>query len=397
MPITRDQVINNYIDFFAAGAKAPAALKYGLEAEHFVIDKTTRQAVPYFGENGVLALLKDLAPSFAAEYRADGHLLGLISDEAELSLEPGSQLELSVAAANDIAEVAATYGKYHQIITAILADRNQELLSIGYQPVTLVRDIELKTKKRYAFMDRHFRNTGSYGINMMRGTASCQVVLDYTDEQDFIVKYQSAAILTPLLALLAANAPYFEGQPNQNPLIRTQIWRGVDPARCGIPPAAFAADFSFRKYAEYIIGQDAIFEAENDVSEKSERKVGEILRDKPGWDEAYLLYLSLVFPDVRLRQYIEIRVADSLPADKMFAYMALIKGLFLDIAALKNWLAPFPRSIKAITQAGDAIMEKGNKAAVYGQPAADLLNRMLEMAHKNLNEAESEILKRGFG
>ena len=396
MRITRDQVISNYIDFFAAGSKPPTALKYGLEAEHFVIDKNTRCAIPYFGENGVLALLNDLSPHFTTEYQSDGHLLGLFSDEVELSLEPGSQLELSITAATDIAKIAATYDKYHQIITAILANRNQELISIGYQPASLVRDIELLPKQRYTFMDQHFRHTGKHGINMMRGTASCQVVLDYTDEQDFVAKYQSAAILTPLFALLTTNSPYFEGRPNQNPLIRTQIWRDVDPARCGIPPSAFDPDFSFHKYAEYIIGQTAIFEVDNNSSRESNRIVSEILRAKPDWDEDYLLYLSLVFPDVRLRQYIEIRVADSLPAAKMFAYMSLIKGLFLDISALKECLAPFPKSLEAITKAGDAIIEKGINATVYGKPVADLLEQMLELSLKNLNQKESEILTHGF-
>ncbi|MCL2718043.1 MAG: glutamate-cysteine ligase family protein [Lachnospiraceae bacterium] len=398
---TTETIIKNYTDFFAAGSKHPNDLKYGLEAEHFIIDKDTRKAVTYFGENGVLQLLNELKPHFISEYWTDGYLFGLINDEAELSLEPGSQLEISITASSDIAEIAAIYHKYHCIITSILASRNQELLSEGYQPATLVNDIELLPKKRYTFMNGHFRSTGNRGINMMRGTASCQVVLDYFNEKDFISKYQSACILTPLFALISSNSPIFEAKPNENPLIRTEIWRGVDPARCGIPPATFAPDFSFRKYAEYIIGQAAIFEIVESKSNKfesikSERKVDEVLSVKPVWDDDYLLYLSLVFPDVRLRQYIEIRVTDSMPAPQTFAYMALIKGLFLDMECLNKWLAKFPRSIEAITEAGDALMEKGMGAIVYGEPVTDLLNQMIELSLEQLNQKESEILKNGF-
>ncbi|MCL2051009.1 MAG: glutamate-cysteine ligase family protein [Lachnospiraceae bacterium] len=395
MPTT-ETIIKNYTDFFAAGSKRPTDLKYGLEAEHFIVDRDSRQSIPYFGENGVLQLLNELKPHFTSEYWADGHLFGLINNEAELSLEPGSQLEISVAASADITELAFIYNKYHQIISTILAKRNQELLSEGYQPKTLVRDIPLLPKKRYTFMDQHFNKTGNYGINMMRGTASCQVVLDYTDEKDFINKYQCACLLAPLFAIISSNAPIFEAKPNDNPLIRTAIWRGVDPARCGIPPAAFDPDFSFRKYAEYIISQDAIFEAEADISKKSERKVSAVLSTKPKWSEEYLLYLSLVFPDVRLRQYIEIRVADSMPATQTFAYMALIKGLFLDMDSLNEWLTKFPRSINAITEAFDALMAKGLDAIVYGEPVTCLLNEMRELSLQQLSKKERTLLKEGI-
>ena len=408
----RETIIKNYVDFFNAGSKHPTDLKYGVEAEHFVIDKNTKKAIPYLGENGVCQLLSELKPHFVGEYLVDGSLLGLYSDEAEISLEPGSQLEISITASDDIAAIAAIYQKYHDIITTILAGRDQELVTIGYQPATLVRDITLLPRKRYTFMDDHFKKTGDRGINMMRGTASCQVVIDYTDEKDFISKFQNACLLTPLFALISSNTPMYEGKPNANPLIRTEIWRGVDPARCGIPPVTFEPDFSFAKYAEYIIGQAAIFEVikdnspnenkssnignciiKNNPSKQSDRLVADVLTQNPVWDDDYLLYLSLVFPDVRLRQYIEIRVADSMPAARTFAYMALIKGLFLDMPSLNQWLSKFPHNIKAIKDAENAIMDKGIEAIVYGEPVADLLKQMLELSSKSLNPAEKTILK----
>jgi len=411
----RETTIQNYVDFFTAGCKPPTTLKYGLEAEHFVINKTTHKAIPYLGEGGVFELLNTLKYHFTGEYLVDGHLLGLFSDEAEISLEPGSQLEISITASANIADLATIYQKYHQIITNILAKKNQEIITIGYQPVTLVQEIELLPRKRYAYMDEHFNKTGDRGINMMRGTASCQVVIDYTDERDFINKFQNACILTPLFALISTNTPYYEGKPNENLLIRTEIWRGVDPERCNIPPITFAPDFSFAKYAEYIINQAAIFEViknnpeinntsstgrsciiKNNPSKESDRRVYEILNNKPEWDEDYLLYLSLVFPDVRLRQYIEIRVADSMPADQTFAYVALIKGLFQNMPSLNQWLSKFPKSIEAITAAGDAIMQDGYDAIVYGEPVTELLKQMIELAHKSLNPVEGEMLRKGF-
>ena len=395
MPST-DSIIKNYVEFFRAGAKDPADLKHGLEAEHFIVYKDTKKAVPYLGENGVCALLHELSPHFDREYVDDGHLLGLLSDAAELSLEPGSQLEISTAASASIAEMAATYEKIRTLIDPILESKGQELVSIGYQPATLAAEIELLPKTRYRYMDTHFKQAGTHGINMMRATASCQVVLDYVDEADFIEKYRAACILLPLLSLFAANSPVFEGEKNDNPLIRTVIWRGVDPARSCLVPSTFDEDFSFAAYAAYIINQAAIFEMKNEAAKKSARSVRAVLAKKDAlitWDEDYLLYLSLVFPDVRLRQYIEIRIADAMPTEKSFAYVALIKGLFSDMAALRAWLKPFPRSISAITAAQDAIMQEGLNALVYGESAARLLKQMRMLAEAGLTPEERIFLQ----
>jgi glutamate--cysteine ligase len=212
------------------------------------------------------------------------------------------------------------------------------------------------------------------------------VALDYSSEADFINKYQYACLLLPLLSFISSNSPVFEGQENSNPLIRTVIWRGVDSARSCIVPTTFAADFSFARYAEYIIDQAAIFEMKDGKAEKSERKVDEVLAAKTEWDEDFLLYLSLVFPDVRLRQYIEIRIADAMDEERTFAYMALIKGLFSDAAALGDWLADVPRSITAITAAQDAIMKDGMQAQVYGRPVKLLLEEMMGLAARQLTD-----------
>ncbi|MCL2254282.1 MAG: glutamate-cysteine ligase family protein [Lachnospiraceae bacterium] len=394
---SRESIITNYTDFFAAGCKEPGELKYGIEAEHIITYNNTGKAVPYLGDDGVCSLLHELKKYFTETDMTDGHLIGLLNDEANISLEPGSQLEISITASESIPEISRIYQKYHKIISDILTERKQEINTVGYQPASLVRDIVILPKCRYYFMDQHFGRSGGSGINMMRGTASCQVILDYTDEKDFINKYRCASVLTPLLALISTNTPIFEGAPNHNLLIRTKIWRDVDPARCGIPPETFNPDFSFAKYAEYIINQAAIFEIKDEKSTGSDKKVSEILADKPDWDDDYLLYLSLAFPDVRLRQYIEIRVADSMDAVKMFAYMALIKGLFLDMPCLNKWLSKFPFSIDSIINAQDAIMKEGMNALVNEEPVADLLNQMIKLSLANLDKEESEILLSGFG
>ncbi|MDR0220237.1 MAG: hypothetical protein LBI54_02395 [Lachnospiraceae bacterium] len=395
--VNNERLIQNYIDYFAAGCKISRDMKYGLEAEHFIVAGATWEAIPYSGENGVASFLQEMSRHFAHEYWEDGHLLGLYNDEAALSLEPGSQLEISIEASNDIAAMQKVYEKYRLLFDAALAARGQEIREDGYQPISRVADIELLPKKRYEFMDGHFRSTGTGGIEMMRGTASCQVALDYADETDFIAKYRCAYLLTPLLALLTDNSPRYEGRDYDRWLLRTDIWRRVDPARSGIVPSVFDPDFSFRKYAEYVLGQKAIFAVVDGIAEKSGKRVTEILAERTEWDEDHLLYLSLVFPDVRLRQYIEIRVADAMEPPQTFAYLALIKGLFTDIGGLREWAGKFPQSITAIEAAQDAIMANGWEATAYGTPVSELCQQMMALAAAQLDAGERAILQNGFG
>jgi glutamate--cysteine ligase len=398
---TQNHIIENYINFFAAGCKDVNDLRYGVEAEHFIVNKNTGVHIPYLGDNGIAAFLQELSPHFNKEYRENEHLLGFFGDDAAISLEPGGQLELSVNASADIGYLAETYRRYHDIITSLLSARGYQLCSIGYQPISKVSEIELLPRDRYRCMDAHFKKTGERGINMMRGTASCQVALDYTSEADFVTKYRYAYLLLPLLSLISSNTPVFEGEKNHNKLIRTHIWRGVDPARCGIVPMTFAADFSFAAYAEYIAAQEAVLEINDGITTKSERAVRDVLSKRTKWDEDYLLYLSLVFPDVRLRQYIEIRVADAMDAERTFAYMALIKGLFQDTQGLGKWLeALYPHIMDtneaaAITAAQDAIMAAGIQAVVYGHPVTELLAQMMALAAGQLeNNEERERIKK---
>ncbi|MDR0287498.1 MAG: hypothetical protein LBI03_07345, partial [Clostridiales bacterium] len=378
---SQEILVSKIIDYFVSGCKKRDELKFGLEVEHFVVDRKSMKSIQYKGEKGIQSLLTELSPRFLQEYRESENLFGLFNEDAALSLEPGSQLEISVKQYQSIIEIKQIYNKYFQIIQEMLEKRGQALITQGYMPVSQAEDIELLPKSRYYFMDAYFKKTGSMGINMMRGTASCQVSIDYVNEADFIDKYQCACMLCPIFELISSNTPVFEGKRNTNPLIRTKIWRNVDAARTGFLRETFDPDFSFLKYAEYILDQNAIYVVLNGIAERSEHKVIDVLKDMEDiTQDDLILYLSLVFPNVRLRQYIEIRVADSIPLEKMAAYMALIKGLFADISILKSWLKQFSWSCESILEAQDAIMNNGYDAIVYGKPVNYFINEMNKLA-----------------
>ena len=367
--VVTDSLLEAFVDHFSSGCKTPGQFKTGFELEHFIIDGATRRNINYAQPGGAAQLLGALAPRFPERYAESGHLLGLSDGEMSLSLEPGAQLEVSIAPKAGIAETKAVYRRFRKLVDPLLLKHGHRLEQCGYLPASSIQDIELIPKERYRRMDEHFKQTGSMGANMMRGTAACHVSIDYASEADFLEKYRCAWLLGPVLAYISSNTPVFEGRPNRNTLLRSKIWRNVDPARCALP-GVFDESFGFEAYARFVL------------------RAPEILRPGNGEDPV-ALYLSLVFPEVRLRQYIEIRAADSMPEAKAFAYMALVKGVFADMPRLKALLSGFEWSHSAILSAQSNIMKDGKRAIVYGRPLTRMIDELMDLARHTLGGEKS--------
>jgi len=361
--VVTDSLLEEFVSFFSKGCKTPDRFKTGFELEHFIVD-ANKKNINYSQPGGAAQLLRELAPRFPQRYAEDGHILGLSDGEMSLSLEPGAQLEVSIEPKAGIAEARAVYRRFRGLVDPLLQKHGHTLTQRGYLPASGIRDIELIPKERYRRMDAYFHATGSMGTHMMRGTAACHVSIDYESEADFIEKYRCAWLLGPALAYISANTPVFEGRPNRNKLLRAHIWRNVDNARC-VVPGIFDDGFGFEAYANFVL------------------RAPEILRE-PGDEERIALLLSFVFPEVRLRQYIEMRAADSMPEAKAFAYMALVKGLFADMPRLKGLLSGFEWSQDAILAAQDAITQHGKKAEVYGRPLGRFVEELTELARHTL-------------
>jgi len=361
--VVTDSLLEAFIRYFNDGCKAPGQFRTGFELEHFIVDRERRN-VNYSQPGGAEQLLGELAPRFPERTAENGRLLGLSDGGMAISLEPGGQLEVSIAPKAGIEEARAAYRRFRALVDPALKKYNHRLLQRGYLPVSKVRDIELIPKERYRRMDAHFRETGSMGLHMMRGTAACHVSIDYADETDFVEKYRCARLLGPVLAYMSSNTPVFEGRPNRNKLIRAKIWRNVDSIRCDVP-GIFDEGFGFEAYARFVL------------------RAPEILRESCV-QERVPLYLSLVFPEVRLRQYIELRAADSMAEGKAFAYMALVKGLFADMPRVSALLSGCEHSAAAVLAAQDAIMKNGGRAVVYGRPVARLIDELTALAREAL-------------
>ena len=385
------------IEYFEQGIKQKGDTKLGLEAEHFIVHKEDSRAVSYYGEGGVKQILEELMAEIPDAAALPGReLLGFQTPEYSITLEPAAQMEISIIKLDRIAEIESIYEKFMEQLRRVLEKYDYTAATVGCQPVSPVRTLRLIPKKRYDLMDRHFEKTGTGGIQMMRGTASLQVSVDYSSEEDFRQKVQAAYYYGPYLKLLCDNAAVFQGEQTGNRLMRTDIWRRVEPSRCGILPNVFSESYGFGDYADFIGNVAPIFLPKGDeVEPTGSRTVAQIYEDHSPDHEEIVHLLSMAFPDIRLKQYLEIRLADMVPQPYVGAYAALIKGLLYSEEAIEyaqSQIRAGSLQEKDIFEAENAIMKDGWDGIVYGKPVRDGAEEMLKMAERSLPENEKSYL-----
>lgn len=327
------------IKYLANGCKTwDTPLLFGVELEHFVVDSVTKQAVSYVGEAGVEAILKEMIPLYEETVYSDGHLIALGREGIALSLEPAAQLEVSISPKENIDSIREIYQKFMEEIRPILDKYSYELMTVGYQPKSKVQELSLLPKARYRYMDAYFEKIGPYGRQMMRGTASTQVSIDYYSEEDFVRKYKVAYALKDVLAYLCSNSPIYEGDIYHGHNLRDAIWMQTDKERVDVSPYLQAGTMSFENYADFVLNTPVIVNKEGKTECYDERRIGDIARERVFTDEETAHVLSMVFPMIRAKNFLELRFADSMPIEKVLSYVLMIKGLFLDVEATEAWV-----------------------------------------------------------
>ncbi|MCL2199026.1 MAG: glutamate-cysteine ligase family protein [Defluviitaleaceae bacterium] len=316
------------VEYFESGCKKEELL--GVELEHFVINKETRKSLAY--ENGLEIILQRLQPLYGEAIMSEGRIIGITGSNADITLEPAAQMEISIHPSPFITEIRDIYNHFTTTLAPILEEMDCELFCAGYHPVSKAADMPLIPKKRYEYMDEHFKSTGTHGLYMMRGTASAQVNIDYKSEDDFRIKYRIACLLTPVLSFLFDRSKVFEGAPYDKKALRDFIWKNVDPAR--VLPPKNSLNMSFTDYAKYIYDMPPIFILrENEAVYTGNKPNREIFADKLLTLEDIEHITSMAFPHVRLKNRIELRMADSMPIEQTLMFTALVRDIFYKCAS----------------------------------------------------------------
>lgn len=390
--------------YFRSGCKDVQQNSIGVEIEHFVVHPETKETVSYYGDKGIGQVLLALAgayPGCRLILGKDGQsCLGFETEEFVITLEPAAQVEISIRPQNEISAIVRIYETFRSALKKTLDSFGYTYVTEGYQPVSLVENLEIIPKERYKIMNRHFQSTGTMGKNMMRGTGSVQVSVDYHSEADFRKKIQLAYAMMPVFKLLMDNTPRFEGRDNRKPLKRTEIWNNVDPDRSGIIPDVLKEDYSFRDYASYLWNATPIFlPIDGKDTAVGMTTTGELFAEGE-LDKSMIEHIiSMFFPDVRLKQYIEIRGADSVEPERVYAYAALIKGLLYNDAFLDG-IHKFIRERHLRNddiKASEAdLMAHGWQGKIYGVPAQVMVEKVLEHAKRQLSMEEKDYLNPFF-
>ena len=387
----RTENVEALVAYFESGVKPenePGRL--GVELEHTIVSEGL-MPVSYEGPHGVKWVLGQLLEDYPdATYDDEGDLLGVARPDYAITLEPAAQLELSAGPYEEIGAIRVDFDEFQRNLNKLLSAQGMHALAVGYHPTARAQELSIIPKARYRIMDEHFKRIGPYGACMMRGSAATQVSIDYYSEQDCMRKLRLASALSPIFALMCDNASVFEGTAATHHMVRTKIWQECDPLRCGIVPGVMDEDFSFEKYAHYVLRTPAVVGIDEDGAPfATEATFDDLYSDRDMAQRDVEHALSMFFNDARLKTYIEIRPADAMPIPFATAYAALIKGLFYYDDGLDALDELFEGARASdVDDAKAACMANGYDAQVYGRPVADVAQHLLDVVQSNLAKNE---------
>jgi glutamate--cysteine ligase len=389
--------LSDLADYMAKGAKPVADFRVGAEHEKFGFRLGSHQPIPYEGEDGIEALLKGLMQfGWAGVYEArDGGetLIGLTRGGENVSLEPGGQFELSGAPLETMHDICIETSKHLKETKAVADTLGIGFLGLGFSPIWRRDEVPVMPKGRYKIMRAYMPKVGSLGLDMMFRTCTVQANLDFASEADMVKKFRVSLALQPVATALFANSPFTEGKPNGWLSARAAVWTDTDADRTGLLDFVFKDGFGFETYAQYALDVPMYFAKRNDryvdLSGKSFRafmagQLAELPGERPtikDWGD----HLTTLFPEVRLKSYLEMRGADSGPQSSLCALPALWTGILYDDAALeaawelcKAWTTEQRTALRV-----DAARH-GLKATIAGRSLQDVAKDVVEIAREGL-------------
>ncbi|OIR06143.1 glutamate--cysteine ligase GshA [mine drainage metagenome] len=330
------------VDYLASGCKPPEQWRIGTEHEKFAFRHADLRPLPYEGDDGIAALLAGLTAFGWQSVEENGHVIALLKDGASVTLEPGGQVELSGAPLETVHQTCCEVDEHLRQCKEVGARLGIGFLGMGFNPKWRREDIPWMPKGRYAIMRDYMPKVGSLGLDMMLRTCTVQVNLDFASEADMVQKFRTSLALQPIATALWASSPFVEGKPSGYLSTRSHIWTDTDADRCGMLPFVFETGFGFERYVDYVLDVPMYFVYRDgryiDASGQSFRdfmqgRLPALPGERPtlgDWTD----HLTTVFPEVRLKRFLEMRGADGGPWRRLCALPAFWVGLLYDTAAL---------------------------------------------------------------
>lgn len=421
------------VEFFQSGCKT--AQGFGIEIEHIILHKNTHLPASYEEEQGIAALLERMKPFYEEAHYDGTHLVALSRGNEHITLEPAAQLEISAGPFENLLDAKFAYGCFRKTLDPLLDELGLYTPMLGYVPTVPAKTLKLIPKFRYDAMNAFLGAEAYEGVCMMRASSSLQISIDFRDERDAMRKFRVSEKIAPILALMADNSPFYEGKNRHGHMARFALWTRMQQDRCGVVPGSLSADFGFDDYADYILTRRAILVPyAEDIAAILEGNNGErvaagaagaasaagtgeeyttspvpahIPEHNDNWlyagahtfddlyahrimtDDECMHALSMVFPDTRLKNFVEIRPADALPLSYALGYMALIKSIFYSddiLDVLDRSLAPYGE--QDVLDAKQSLIDKGYQGRAYGHGAAFWADKLIALALDTMTREE---------
>ena len=389
--------VEQLVEWLAKGEKPAADWRIGTEHEKFLFHRDSLRPVAYDGDSGVEAMLNALCKAIgdkATPIIEKGKIIGLKDgDGGSVSLEPGGQLELSGAPLSNLHQTCAETGRHLLHMRAVSLALGVGMLGIGFQPKWRRDDISWMPKGRYQIMRNHMPKVGTMGLDMMLRSCTVQVNLDYADEDDMRRKFRTSLALQPIATALFANSPFKDGKPSGWLSGRAHVWTDTDNARCGVPSCVFDPHFGYEQWIDYILDVPMYFlhrgEDYVDVAGKSFRDYlsGTLagFEGEPPQMADFEDHITTAFPEVRLKQYLEMRGADSGSWANICALPAYWVGLLYCDEALAE-VDDLVRDIGSddVMAARLSVAKDGLRGKLGSHDVATLAKKTVDIASKGL-------------
>ena len=383
--------VDELVAYLRSGEKPAERWRVGTEHEKIGLRADDLAPIPYEGERGIGQVLEALARQDDWEaVHEGGRVVALTGGGGSISLEPGGQLELSGAPLRTIHDTCREFHHHLECIRRVSEPLELIWLSLGLNPLHELSEVPRMPRERHEIMRRYLPSRGELALEMMHMTATVQANFDFADEADMAEKMRMAMGVSPIVSAIFANSGLAGGKPSGFVSRRVHIWRHTDPDRCGVLPFVFAPDFGYRQYVDWALDvpmfflvRDGRYRALDGLPFRA------FLEHGHEGERASLAdfdrHLTTLFPEVRLKRWIEVRGADAVPPELICALPALWKGLLYDAEARREaWALVEGFDLAEREAALDAVARRGLAARIAGRPALELAQELLACSREGL-------------
>ena len=387
--------LNSILEIFYKGCKPKPEHKIGVEYERLPLKNETYKMVDFFEDKGICNFLRRFAEEFGWDYIVDEYnLIGLKKAHDTITLEPGCQMEFSIKPEKCIKDIKDKIEIYNNLMFELLDEFGFSLVEYAVSPVTTYKNINLLPKRRYGLMAGYL--WGILSDVMMRETAGVQICIDFESEEDAMKKFRVANMLSPFVTAMFANSPIRGGVDTGYKSFRALSWLNTDSDRCGFA-TKFNRDFGFDDYVNAVLNVPMIFinRGHENIKINGRLKFKDFMTN--GYEEFraemqdFNLHSNLFFPEVRLRNFIEIRNHDCVNKNLIYSIMAFYKGIFYSEDALNSvdeLLSIY--SYNEISELRYSVPQCALETQIKATPLKDIAKELMRIAYISLTEQNND-------